>query len=275
MNKTELKNGCAGFFFISPIVSQFKGYVLDIGCGPGVYLEYYTGPALGIDAHPNNIRICQEKGIQAIEEVTFRGVNINATVCFTVPQALAVAEAVERGLKRRELAGKSVSEMTPVCTIMVGRTDDWIKAVAKKEGITVTPGNMDWAGIACMKKAYGIYKSRGYRTRLLAAAYRNHMQWSELIGGDLILTIPYEWQLLFNASDIVVKARMDDPVDPDIIKSLYDHFEEFRKAYDEDGLRIEDFDGYGATVRTLRGFIGSYHDLQATIRDFMIPDPAK
>ena len=37
-------------------------------------------------------------GITAIEEVTYRGMNVNATVCFTVPQAIAVAEAVERGI---------------------------------------------------------------------------------------------------------------------------------------------------------------------------------
>ena len=40
-------------------------------------------------------------GVSAIEEATFRGVSINATVSFALPQAIAVAEAVERGLKRR------------------------------------------------------------------------------------------------------------------------------------------------------------------------------
>jgi transaldolase len=35
-----------------------------------------------------------------------------------------LAEAVERGLRRREAAGKETSTMGPVCTIMVGRLDD-------------------------------------------------------------------------------------------------------------------------------------------------------
>jgi transaldolase len=216
-----------------------------------------------------------QAGVKAIEEATYRGVNINATVCFTVPQSLAVAEAVERGLKRREEEGKPVENMSPVCTIMVGRTDDWMKVVAKKEGITITPGYMDWAGVAVMKKAYGIYQARGYRTRLLAAAYRNHLHWSEFIGGDVVLTIPYKWQLLFNKSDIEVKERMQNPVPEEIVSTLYNHLEDFRKAYDEDGLSLAEFDTYGATVRTLRGFITSYHDLQAFIRDFMLPDPDK
>ncbi|MGI0134144.1 MAG: transaldolase family protein, partial [Candidatus Micrarchaeaceae archaeon] len=66
-------------------------------------------------------------GIDAIEEATYRGITINATVCFTLPQCVAVAEAVERGLKRREKEGNDVSMIAPVCTIMVGRIDDWLK----------------------------------------------------------------------------------------------------------------------------------------------------
>jgi transaldolase len=38
-------------------------------------------------------------------------------------------------------------------------------------------------------------------------------------------------------------------------------------------MGVEEFDTFGATVRTLRTFIGSYHDLAATVRDFMLPNP--
>jgi len=48
---------------------------------------------------------------------------------------------------------------------MIGRLDDWLKVVAKREGITITPGHLDWGGIAVFKKAYGIFKARGYRAR--------------------------------------------------------------------------------------------------------------
>jgi SAM-dependent methyltransferase len=66
-DQNGIKKWLRNLFFIRPIVQQFKGYVLDIGCGPGIYLEQYSGPSLGIDAHPNNIRICQKKGIHIIE----------------------------------------------------------------------------------------------------------------------------------------------------------------------------------------------------------------
>jgi transaldolase len=272
--------GVKGSKTLLPIFEKTHGKKgrLSIQTNPVNYrnAEKLTKQAVYFNTLAPNLQVkipVTKAGIEAIEETTYQGVNINATVCFTVPQALAVAEAVERGMQKRKAEGKPTDSMTPVCTIMIGRTDDWIKVVAKKEKITVTPGDMDWAGIACLKKAYKIYQSRGYQTRLLAAAFRNHMHWSELIGGDLILTIPYKWQLLFNSSDIEVKARMDNPVDEKIVNNLYSHFEEFRKAFDEDGLKIDDFDLYGATARTLRGFIDSYHDLQSMIRDFMIPNP--
>ncbi|MGZ4334467.1 MAG: transaldolase family protein, partial [Gaiellaceae bacterium] len=207
-------------------------------------------------------------------EMTAAGVSINSTVSFTVPQALAAGEAVERGLRRREEAGEDVSTMSPVCTIMVGRLDDWLQVHADRLGLLLTPGVVNWAGIACVKRAYAIYRERGYRTRLLAAAYRNHLHWSQLIGGDIVLTIPYKWQLLFNASDIDVVPRFDDEVPPAVLAEL-EKLPDFRRAYEPDGLSVDEFDMFGATRRTLRGFIASYQDLVADVRDAMLPNPDK
>lgn len=212
-------------------------------------------------------------GIAAIEEVTYSGVNINATVCFTVPQSIAVAEAVERGLNRRKAEGKETDSMRPVCTIMIGRTDDWVEAAFKRDAILTTPGTSSWAGIACLKKAYSLYNQRGYSTRLLGAAYRHVLHWTELIGGDIVLTIPYKWQKLINASEIPVIERMEAPVPQFVLDELYTKSLDFRKAYDEDGLSVDEFDTYGATVRTLRGFISSTHELTGLVRDFMLPNP--
>src|SRR6201996_6334861 len=49
-----------------------------------------------------------QAGIAAIEEATYHGISINATVSFSLPQSIAVAEAVERGLQRREKEGKDI-----------------------------------------------------------------------------------------------------------------------------------------------------------------------
>lgn len=214
-------------------------------------------------------------GIVAIEEVTAQGVNVNATVSFTAPQAVAVADAVERGLKRREAAGHATSNMVPVCTLMIGRLDDWLKVVSDQQAKLPTPGTLDWAGIAVFKNTLKTFKQSGYRTRLLAAAYRNHLHWSELIGGDVILTIPPEWQRKFNASTLPVVARIDEPVPAQALTELSEQFEDFRRAFDPKGMKPAEFDGYGATRRTLRTFLDSYYGLLSFIRDLRIPNPDK
>ncbi|HMR97802.1 MAG TPA: transaldolase family protein [Anaerolineales bacterium] len=257
---------------------QGKKGRLSIQTNPALYrnAKAITEQAVHFDSLGPNMIVkipVTKAGIEAIEETTFHGVSINATVSFSVPQAVAVAEAVERGLRRREEAGKSSEQMAPVCTIMVGRTDDWMKVVAKRDGVEIDPSYLDWAGIACMKKAYEIYQQRGYRTRLLAAAYRHLGHWSEFIGGELVVSMPHEWQVKANASDIEVKERMSIPVNDQIVQTLYNEIPDFQRAYDEDGMRLEEFDDYGATVRTLRGFIGSAHDLMANVREFMLPNP--
>jgi transaldolase len=212
-------------------------------------------------------------GIPAIEEATYRGISINATVSFTLPQCLAVAEAVERGLKRREHEGKDSCTMGPVCTIMVGRLDDWLKVVAEKENITTDPGYLEWAGVAVFKKTYRLFRERGYRVRLLSAAFRNHMHWSEFIGGDVVISPPYAWQVRFNASDVEVCSRIDNPIDPKIVSELSRKFTDFRRASEENGLSVEEFDSFGPTRRTLRQFIAACHDLDVLVRDIQIPDP--
>ena len=209
-------------------------------------------------------------GLEAIEEATFKGVSINATVSFTLPQAIAVAEAVERGLVRREKKGLDISTMGPVCTIMLGRLDDWLKVVADKENLITNPGVLDWAGVAVMKKAYGIYRERGYRLRLLSAAFRNHLQWSEFIGGDMVVSPPAKWQKRFINSGITVENRIEKPVDPKIIAELEAKFPDFRKAYYEEGMKPEEFDEFGATIRTLRQFCQATTDLIQVIRDQML-----
>jgi transaldolase len=214
-----------------------------------------------------------QAGVAAIEEATYHGISINATVCFTLPQSIAVAEAVERGLKRREKEGKEISSMGPVCTIMCGRLDDWLKVITEKRDIILDPGYLEWAGVAVFKKAYGIYRDRKYRIRLLSAAFRNHMQWSEFIGGDVVISPPYKWQVRFNASDVSVIPRIDKPVRPEIVAELLKKFPDFKRAYNEDGLAVSEFDTFGPTVRTLRQFLEACHELSVRVRDRMLPNP--
>ena len=112
-------------------------------------------------------------GLAMVEEATFLGVNVNVTVSFSVPQVIAIAEAVERGLIRRERSGLDTVHMAPVATMMIGRLDDWMKVVVHRDGVAVDPAALDWAGLACAKRALDIFAERGFRTTLLAESCRS------------------------------------------------------------------------------------------------------
>ena len=270
--------GARGAKMLEPVFHKYKGKKgrISIQTNARHYrnTEKMVEQAIHLNTLAPNMQIkmpASAAGIKAYEEVTYAGASINATVSFTVPQALAVAEAVERGLRRREKEGLPIDTMAPVCTLMVGRADDWLKAWVARTGVIVDPDCLEYVGVAIFKKAYEIYKARGYRIRLLAAAFRNHYHWSELIGADCVITITQDWQEKLNASNVEVISRIDKPVPPAIMEQLTT-LSEFVKAYEPDGLKPEEFEHYGAFVHTLSTFLEGYDDLLKTIRSYMVKE---
>jgi transaldolase len=158
----------------------------------------------------------------------------------------------------------------PYATLMLGRLDDHLQRVMAKDGVSVDPGLLHRAGIAVFKRARQVFKERGYRATLLAAAYRHHLHWSELIGPGIVQSMPYAWWKQFEASDHPVRATLDEPMDPAVVTTLSRRFEDFRRAYEPDGLAPADFVRFGPSVHTLNQFIGGYHDLLALVRERML-----
>ena len=205
-------------------------------------------------------------GIVAMEEATARGVNINSTVSFTMSQALSAAEAVERGLERQRRRRRSRPlGLSPSVTIMIGRLDDWMKAVIERDNLAVDPAAPNWAGIAVFKRAYAVFRERRYRSRLLAAATRHPLHWTELVGGDVAMTLTHQWQVCFERAALIPNLAWITqwilPFSPNCLRAFPTSGEPTSPMGS-----LDEFDGFGATVRTLRAFIASYHDLQATVR---------
>lgn len=213
---------------------------------------------------------CVSAGLDAIEEMTALGICVNVTVSFNVPQAVAAAERIEKGLKRAKANGIDTNSFTPYVTIMVGRLDDQLKRVMSRDKISIDPGYLEWAGVAAFKKAYQIFNERGYQSKPLSAAYRNHMHWSEFVGGNVVTSMPYGWWKRFNNSDIEVTPRMANPVNEAVIDELYRKFGDFRSSYDVDGMNESDFIHFGATIHTLNQFNNGYQSLLALVRESLL-----
>jgi len=211
-----------------------------------------------------------EAGIMAMEEAAYRGVSINATLSFTVGQAVAVGAALERSLERRASEGLPEREFGHVVTIMGGRLDDWLKKWCADHRILTTPGALDWAGVAALKRAHAVFTERNYRCRILSAAFRNALQWSELVGGDLVVSPPFDWQERINENRLAADNRIDVPVAAEILDEL-NQLSEFRRAYEVDGMSVGEFEQFGAARNTLRQFLDADAQLDALVRDILVP----
>ncbi|MBQ3131968.1 MAG: hypothetical protein IJC24_04590 [Clostridia bacterium] len=190
-------------------------------------------------------------GIIAYEECVALGFNVAATVSFTVPQVLAVGEAYERGAARAKANG--VKPGLGLAVVMVGRLDDYLRDVAHDSCPEVTEEAIRQAGTACIKRAYSIFNERGYSALLMPAGCRNAAHIADLAGANMHMSIaPKIAKLLMDVN--FLEERIDIPVDSAVIDQLI-KMPEFRKAYEPDGMKLEEFITFGSANRTTAQFI--------------------
>lgn len=157
------------------------------------------------------------EGIRAAEALHQDGINCNLTLLFSLPQAIACAEAKVR-----------------LISPFVGRIYDWYKA---KTGQEYT-GAED-PGVQSVRTIYNYYKKFGYETQVMGASFRNTSQITELAGCDL-LTISPELLAELQASDAAVTRHLspEEAKKSDIQKLTMDE-KTFRWMLNEDAMGTE------------------------------------
>ncbi len=191
-------------------------------------------------------------GLDVLEECAANGITVTMTVSFTVPQVIAVAERYRRGLARARAGGVRPGRCFAV--MMIGRLDDYLRDMALDQRAGVEEADLRLAGLATARRAYHLYKARGYEATLLIAALRGNHHVLGLVGADLILSIHPSVQATL-LQDGVPRARgIDEPIGADVIARLR-RLPEFVRSYEPDGMRPEEFIAFGLTQRTLTQFL--------------------
>jgi transaldolase len=191
-------------------------------------------------------------GLDVLEDGIAEGITAAATVSFTVPQAIAVAERCRAGRLRAEKKGIEPGRCFAV--IMIGRLDDYLREVAQDNMAAVSESDICQAGLAVTKRAYHIYQKCGYEAILLVAALRGSYHLTELAGAKLVMSIAPAVQEWFIAKDYPRKERIDMEIAFEVVERL-STIPEFIKAYEPDGMKPEEFISYGVTQRTLCQFV--------------------
>jgi transaldolase len=191
-------------------------------------------------------------GLDVLEDCAAEGITTALTVSFTVPQTVAIGERHQAGIKRAKAKGIKPGRCYAV--IMIGRLDDYLRDVVHDNNAGIAEADIQMAGVAVTKRSYSIYKERGYTAELLVAALRGDHHMTELAGADLIMSIHPKSQGSLVAKGLPEEERIDVPVPAGVIDRL-NKLPEFVRAFEPDGMKPEEFIGYGATQRTLTQFV--------------------
>jgi transaldolase len=190
-------------------------------------------------------------GLDVLEECAAEGITVTATVSFTVPQAVAIAERYRRGLQRAKRNGGKTGKCFAV--IMIGRLDDYIRDVALDYKADLTEEEITQAGLAVTKRSSEIYRQNGYEATLLVAALRGTYHMSELVGANLVMSIAPKYQKLLLSEDLPREQRIEKEIPKAVIDKLT-KLPEFVKSYEPEGMKPEEFITFGATQKTLSQF---------------------
>jgi transaldolase len=157
------------------------------------------------------------EGICAAKVLQQEGIRCNMTLLFSLPQAIACAEA-------------GAQLISP----FVGRIYDWYK---KANGVDYS--GVDDPGVQSVKRIYTYYKKFGYSTEVMGASFRNTSQILELAGCDLLTISP---ELLKSLSEseapVACKLSAEQSARADIEKISLDE-KAFRLALNEDAMATE------------------------------------
>lgn len=173
----------------------------------------------GIDRNRILIKVASTwEGVRAAEVLEQEGIHCNLTLLFSMPQAIASAEA-------------GVQLISP----FVGRIHDWYK---KERGVDHISGTED-PGVQSVHEIYKYYKKFGYKTEIMGASFRNTEEIIELTGCDLLTISPSLLDKLEKEEGILTCKLNHEMVRQENLKKISLDEKTFRWMLNEDAMATE------------------------------------
>ena len=177
------------------------------------------------------------EGIRAAEVLQKEGINCNLTLLFSMPQAVACAEAKVR-----------------LISPFVGRIYDYYKATTGKEFV-----GMEDPGVQSVHKIYNYFKKFGYETQVMGASFRNTGEIVALAGCDLLTISPDILEKLEASTDQLTQVLSADKAKSMEIEKIPVDEKNFRWLLNEDAMATdklaEGIRKFGADIVKLEGMI--------------------
>jgi transaldolase len=221
------------------------------------------------------------QGIEVVKILTSKGISTNTTVCFTLPQIMASADAAMEGIRLAGKNGVDMSRWRAVITMMIGRLTEHevLDMQAARKNIQLSWQDKHWFGIAVFRRAYRLLTEGGYASKMLACSMRagplvaGKMRFwdvQKLAGGDIVYTCPpYVLEPLFDiGNDLEFEAEIRKPVPRDVMEKML-QIPFCIQAYDPNGLALEQFNDHPSTISTVEAFSKGFAGLDHFIEERM------
>jgi transaldolase len=177
------------------------------------------------------------EGIRAAEILQKEGINCNLTLMFSMPQAVACAEAKIR-----------------LISPFVGRIYDYYKATTGKEYT-----GLEDPGVQSVHKIYNYFKKFGYETQVMGASFRNTGEIVALAGCDLLTISPDILEKLEASTDPMPRVLSPEAAKSMEIERIPHDEKTFRWLLNEDAMATdklaEGIRKFGADIVKLEGMI--------------------
>lgn len=232
-----------------------------------------------------------KEGYKVITRLTGLGIATNNTLSMTIPQFLACIQAVEEGLQEAKARGKSLSRWRSVITHMSARygTLGDLESQAQARGIQLTEEDVRWAELAIFKKAYRMIQENKHPTKMLMCSMRmgppaadgSATSWhiEKIAGSDVVYTCPPPYIASLMQAEEEMKPfdsqAIHEPPPEDTLERLLS-IPYFAKAYQDDGMKKEEFNTLGSLVETAAQFSRATREMVDFIaREFQRIHPEK
>jgi len=195
-------------------------------------------------------------GIKAIRTLVEKNVPTMATEIMGVAQAVSICEAYW------EASEQSGNTPPFFVTHITGILDDHFKRVVAGKTLAISPEAMKFAGLTVAKKQYALLKERNYPGIMLGGGARKLEDFTELVGGDLHITINWDGmaEVLIKQAPPVVR-RIAADLAPRLVTELLERLPDFARAYNTDGLNVEEYYDYGAVELFRSSFMKGWRSL--------------
>jgi len=198
-------------------------------------------------------------GMRAIERCLEANIPVCATEVFSIAQAVRISACYDAA------AQKTGNTPAFYVTHITGIFDEYLKKTVAREQIEVAPEVLAQAGCTVARKEYATLKGLGCQGTMMGGGARGLSHFTEMVGGDVHITVNWSMAAALLEADGAVVERMDTETPDSVIAELREKLPDFRKAYDDDGLPVEEFAGYGPVQLFRNAFLKGYYILMAEI----------